>query len=54
MGRDRVRGRDHEIHTSTNTLHEHECERGDRAQRQKTPFMVSFDFAQDKLAHHER
>jgi hypothetical protein len=20
----------------------------------KTPFMVSFDFAQDKLAHHER
>jgi hypothetical protein len=22
--------------------------------RVKTPFMVSFDFAQDKLAHHER
>jgi uncharacterized protein len=28
---DRVRERDREIHTSTNTLHEHEFERGDRA-----------------------
>ena len=29
-GRDRVRERDREIHTSTNTLHEHEFERGDQ------------------------
>ena len=28
---DRVRERDREIHTSTNTLYEHEFERGDRA-----------------------
>jgi TPR repeat protein len=41
IGRDRVRGRDREIHTSTNTLHEHECERGDRAQRSRWAFFNS-------------
>jgi TPR repeat protein len=41
IGRDRVRGPDREIHTSTNTLHEHECERGDRAQRSRWAFFNS-------------
>jgi TPR repeat protein len=38
---DRVRERDQEIHTSTNTLHEHEFGRGDRAQQSRWAFFNS-------------